>query len=98
MRDLDTEIELIKKLLVINDLDVGNAVAALGVSSPTNPSRLGPGLQRLCLLSTMYGSALAFSGVEISLGCQEPALSLADLILTAVLLDMKPMHETEGPV
>lgn len=43
MRDPDTKIELIKKLLVSNDLDAGNA--ALGVTSPINPCGLGPGLQ-----------------------------------------------------
>lgn len=35
-----------------------------------------------------------FPGVEISLGYQEPALSLSRLILTAVLVDVKPMHKT----
>lgn len=79
-----TEIEVIKKLLVSNDLDAGNVDSALGASSPTNPHEFGPDLQCVCILSTMYGSALAFPGVEISLGCQGPALSLADLILTAV--------------
>lgn len=49
-------------------------------------------------LSTMDGSALAFPGMEISLGYLEPALSPAHMILTPVLLDMKPMHKTEGSV
>lgn len=94
MRDLDTKIELTKKLLAGNDVDAGNADVALGVSSPINLGGLGPGLQCLCLLSTMYSSALAFLGMEISLGCLEPA----HLILTAALLDMEPMHKTEGYV
>lgn len=62
----DTKIELIKRLLVSNDLDAGNADAALGVPVSSEPH------------------AWLSIGISWDWISQEPALSPAGLILTAV--------------
>lgn len=68
------------------------------MSSLTRLCGLEPGLQRLCILTTIYVSAFASVRVEIALDYQEPVLGPADLIFTAVLLEMRAVHKTEAVV